>query len=143
MSIDDSGLDDAVAWVDPVHLNQIITNLLTNAAKYGGDKVVISSTSSQARVSISIADNGPGVEPDFVPFLFDRFSRSAAVRRGRQRGSGLGLYIVRDLLAANGGTIRYATSQMGGAEFRIDLYAARSSVRAHRRVLENGEAQAS
>ncbi len=132
-----------MAWVDPVHLNQIITNLLTNAAKYGGDKVIISSTSSHGRVGISIADNGPGVEPDFVPYLFDRFSRSAAVRRGRKRGSGLGLYIVRDLLAANGGTIRYATSRFGGAEFRIDLHAARDAAPAHRRVMGNGTAQAS
>ncbi len=143
ISIDDSALDDVVAWIDPVHLNQIITNLLTNAAKYGGDKVIVSSTSSQGRVGISIADNGPGVEPDFVPYLFDRFSRSAAVRRGRQRGSGLGLYIVRDLLAANGGTIRYATSRSGGAEFRIDLHAARGAAPAHRRVMGNGTARAS
>ncbi len=122
-----SALDDVVAWVDPVHLSQVITNLLTNAAKYGADKVILSATSSHGRVVISIADNGPGVEPDFVPYLFDRFSRSAAARSGRQRGSGLGLYIVRDLLAANGGTIRYATSPSGGAEFRIDLHATRGA----------------
>ena len=143
VSMDVSGLDDVVAWVDPVHLSQIITNLLTNAAKYGGDKVTISSTSSQGRVGISIADNGPGVEPDFVPYLFDRFSRSAAVRGGRQRGSGLGLYIVRDLLAANGGTIRYASSRTGGAEFRIDLHATGGAAPARRRAMGGAAAQAS
>ena len=127
LSIDVAGLDDVVAWVDPVHLSQVVTNLLTNAAKYGADKVSISATSSRGRVGISISDNGPGVEPDFVPYLFDRFSRSAAARNGRQRGSGLGLYIVRDLLAANGGTIRYTTSHSGGAEFRIDLHATRGA----------------
>jgi signal transduction histidine kinase len=126
-------LDDVVAWVDPVHLTQVITNLLTNAAKYGADEVLVSATSSHGRVGISIADNGPGVEPDFVPYLFDRFSRSAAARSGRQRGSGLGLYIVRDLLAANGGTVRYATSLSGGAEFRIDLQATRGETSAQRR----------
>ena len=131
--LDVSALDDVVAWVDPVHLSQVITNLLTNAAKYGADKVILSATSSHGRVVISIADNGPGVEPDFVPYLFDRFSRSAAARSGRQRGSGLGLYIVRDLLAANGGTIRYATSRSGGAEFRIDLHATRGAAPAYRR----------
>jgi two-component system phosphate regulon sensor histidine kinase PhoR len=132
VSIDTSALENVVAWVDPVHLSQVITNLLTNAAKYGGDKITVSATSSHGRVSISIADDGPGVEPDFVPYLFDRFSRSAVARAGRQRGSGLGLYIVRDILAANGGTIRYATSQSGGAEFRIDLCAPRGAAPHHR-----------
>lgn len=124
MTTETSGLGGVSVWVDPVHLSQVIINLLTNAAKYGGDKVTISATLNEGRVRLSIADNGPGVEPSFVPHLFDRFSRSAAARGGRQRGSGLGLYIVRDVLAANGGTIRYATSQSGGAEFMIDLSAA-------------------
>jgi PAS domain S-box-containing protein len=141
ISIDVSALDDVVAWVDPVHLSQVFTNLLTNAAKYGANKVIISATSSHGRVGISISDNGPGVEPEFVPYLFDRFSRSAAARSGRQRGSGLGLYIVRDLLAANGGTIRYATSPSGGAEFRIDLHATPGAVPAHGRVMGQATAQ--
>lgn len=121
VTIDTSALDDVAVWVDPVHLSQVITNVLTNAAKYGGDTVTLSATSSQGRVLISIADNGPGVEPDFVPHLFDRFTRSSAVRGGSHRGIGLGLGIVRDVLTANGGTIRYVTSQPGGAEFIIEL----------------------
>lgn len=121
VAVDISALDDLTAWVDPVHLTQVITNLLTNAVKYGGGAVTISATSRRDRVHITIADNGPGVEPDFIPHLFDRFSRSAAVRSGRQRGSGLGLHIVLDLMAANSGTIRYATSPAGGAAFMIEL----------------------
>lgn len=121
VSIDTSALDDVAAWVDPVHLGQVLTNLLTNAVKYGGDQVTISATSSRGRVHLSVADNGRGVDPAFVSHLFDRFSRSAEVRGGRQRGSGLGLYIVRDLLAANGGAIRYTPSPSGGAEFSIEL----------------------
>jgi PAS domain S-box-containing protein len=124
VSTDTSGLEDLVAWVDPVHLSRVMTNLLTNAAKYGGDTVVISASSEQDRVRISVADNGRGVEPDFVQHLFDRFSRSDAARDGRKPGTGLGLYIVRDLLAANDGTIRYAPSPSGGAEFTISLRAA-------------------
>lgn len=122
-SIDTSAVEDVEAWVDPVHLNQVITNLLTNAAKYGGDEVTVSAIADQSRVRIVIviADNGPGVEPDFVPHMFDRFSRSDATRQGSQRGSGLGLYIVRDLLTANDATISYTTSSWGGAEFTIEL----------------------
>lgn len=123
--VDYSGVGEAVAWVDPVHLNQALTNLLSNAVKYGGDTVTISAETSEGRVLISIADNGPGVPPEFVPHLFDRFSRSMVSRSGSQRGSGLGLYIVRDLLGANGGTIRYGADSpqapQGGAVFVIDL----------------------
>lgn len=121
MQIDTSALEDLTAWVDPVHLTQIITNLLTNAGKYGGGAVAISATSDEGLVRITIADNGPGVEPGFVPYLFDRFSRSDAVRNGRQRGSGLGLFIVQDLLLANGGSVHYATSSLGGGAFTIAL----------------------
>jgi len=121
--VDTSDMADHAAWVDPVHLHQVITNLLTNAAKYGGDQLAISASTERDRVRISISDNGRGVEPDFVQHLFNRFSRSDAARDGRKPGTGLGLYIVRDLLAANGGTIHYAPSPSGGAEFTVDLAA--------------------
>ena len=122
--MDTSAVDDVTAWVDPVHLNQVMTNLVTNAVKYGGDDITISASSDRDRVVVSIVDDGAGVEPDFVPRLFDRFSRSTSVRNGRQPGSGLGLYIARDVLTANGGTINYATSPSGGAEFVIQLCSA-------------------
>ncbi|MCW2755432.1 MAG: hypothetical protein JWQ32_2843 [Marmoricola sp.] len=124
VSINIAEVEDLTAWIDPVQFGQVITNLLTNAAKYGGTEVAITATAQHGQVSMSVIDNGPGVDPDFVPYLFDRFARSAAARRGRQRGSGLGLYIVRDLLTANGGSIRYASRPSGGAEFTILLQSA-------------------
>lgn len=119
--IETADLEDLAVWVDPVHLDQVTINLLTNALKYGGDVITISSSSESGVVRLSIADNGPGVEPEFVPDLFDRYSRSARVRRGRHRGSGLGLYIVRDLLASNGASIRYQPRPSGGAEFIVEF----------------------
>ncbi|WP_170286070.1 PAS domain-containing sensor histidine kinase [Nocardioides rubriscoriae] len=119
--IDTSGVDDVGAWVDPVHLQQVLTNLLTNAVKYGGDTINVTATSRRGRVTIAVTDDGPGVPPDFVPHLFDRYSRSTQARDGLRRGSGLGLYIVRDLLAANAGTITYAPSPIGGATFTVEL----------------------
>lgn len=121
VTMDTSGVDDLGVWVDRVHLDRILTNLLTNAVKYGGDTVVVSTSRDESQVGISIADNGRGVEPDFVRHLFDRFSRSDAARDGRNPGTGLGLYIVRDLLAANDGTIGYAHSRQGGSEFTFWL----------------------
>lgn len=119
--IDVSELEDAYVRVDRSHLTQVLTNLLTNAAKYGGDRIAISSRTERSLVVVSIADNGPGVDTEFIPHLFDRYSRSLSVRSSRLRGSGLGLYIVRDLLALNGGAIHYAPSAIGGAEFLIEL----------------------
>ncbi|WP_160006104.1 sensor histidine kinase [Nocardioides sp. AX2bis] len=123
-SVDTEALDDLAAWVDPVHLGQVLTNLLTNAAKYGDGRIVVSSTSAEGRVRISVTDDGRGVEPDFVPYLFERYSRSAAARAGRQRGSGLGLHIVSDLVTANDGHVTYARSALGGADFVVELPAA-------------------
>ena len=60
----------------------------------------------------------------FVPQLFERYSRSQEARTSKQRGSGLGLYIVRDLLTANDATIDYEKSALGGAGFRVSLPAA-------------------
>ncbi len=112
----------SIAWCDPVHLGQVLTNLVSNARKYGGPHVVVSSRTLPGTIEITVADDGPGVPPAFVPQLFERYSRAEPARSGRHRGSGLGLYIVRDLLAANGGTISYAPSaSLGGAEFRVSL----------------------
>lgn len=131
-SVDTAGLRDLVAWVDPVHLAQVLTNLLTNAVKYGDGTVVVSSTADQGRVRVSVSDDGPGVEPDFVPHLFERYSRSATARAGGRRGTGLGLHIVLDLLAANDGQVEYARSAHGGADFVIELPAAPDDARTDR-----------
>ncbi|WP_372735167.1 PAS domain S-box protein [Nocardioides sp.] len=120
-NVDTTDLQECTAWVDPVHLSQITANLLTNAAKYGGDQIRVASAASGDRVQLSVTDNGPGVEPDFVPYLFDRFSRSSNARTGQKRGSGLGLYIVQDLLSANGGAIHYCADADGGASFVVEL----------------------
>ena len=120
--IDLSRVRPMIAWCDPVHLGQVLTNLLSNARKYGGPHVAVTSRTLPGTIEVTIADDGAGVPPAFVPQLFERYSRADQARTGRHRGSGLGLYIVRDLLAANGGTISYAPSTtLGGAEFRVTL----------------------
>lgn len=114
-------IDEVRVHADPVHLQQVLSNLLTNARKYGGSTVTITATSQDDRVHVRVHDDGPGVENDFVAHLFDRYSRSTGARQGATRGSGLGLYIVRDLLAANHGTITYESSATSGAAFVITL----------------------
>jgi signal transduction histidine kinase len=111
----------AVALVDKGQLMQILTNLVTNALKYGAPPYSISTTTHDSVVRIAVTDNGAGVPADFVPRLFDRFARADEARRGGQKGTGLGLYIVRRLAEANGGTVRYETAPQGGASFVIEL----------------------
>lgn len=119
--VDTSQAAPATAWADPVHLQQILSNVISNARKYGNGHVYFRSWTEGAQVHLSIEDDGPGVEPEFLPHLFDRFSRSATSRNGPQRGTGLGMSIVRDLVTMNDGTIDYARSEHGGARFTIEL----------------------
>ena len=85
-------LNAVTALVDRSHLTQILTNLVTNAVKYGSEAFAISSSTDRAEtVQVQVSDTGHGVPPEFVPRLFDRFSRSDDARAGHQRGTGLGL----------------------------------------------------
>lgn len=113
------------AWVQPEHLDQMLTNLVSNAVKYGAQPVVEVSTASPGRVRVAVVDRGRGVPAEFVDALFDRFSRSEDAS-SRAKGTGLGLYIVRELARAAGGDVTHEPTPGGGATFVIDLPAARS-----------------
>lgn len=124
--VDTSRAGPVTAWADPVQLHQILSNLVSNARKYGSGRVYFRSWADSSQVHLSVEDDGPGVEPEFVPHLFDRFSRSAGSRSGAQRGTGLGLSIVRALVEMNGGTVEYSPSESGGARFTLCLPASAS-----------------
>lgn len=113
------------AWVQPEHLDQMLTNLVSNAVKYGAQPVVEVSTASPGRVRVAVVDRGRGVPAEFVDALFDRFSRSEDAS-SRAKGTGLGLYIVRELARAAGGDVTHEPTPGGGATFVVDLPAARS-----------------
>ena len=108
------------AWVQPEHLDQVLTNLVSNAVKYGAQPVVEVSTQRPGRVRVAVVDHGPGVPLEFVDALFDRFSRSDTTSRSA-KGTGLGLYIVRELARAADGDATYEPTPGGGATFVIDL----------------------
>ena len=96
-----------VAYADPLRFQQILANLVRNAQKHGAEPVLIAAAPDPARpggVTIRVSDAGPGVPATFVPRLFDRYSQGTATATG---GSGLGLSVVRDLVSAHGGTVRY------------------------------------
>jgi signal transduction histidine kinase len=100
---------------------QVLSNLVSNAVKYGGGRIRVTGAEDGDQAVLVVSDNGPGVPASFVPQLFERFSRSEEARLGGQKGSGLGLYIVRDLLALNGGTVAYTETPGGGATFTVRL----------------------
>jgi signal transduction histidine kinase len=109
------------AFADPRHLHQILTNLLSNAVKYGAPPLALDARTGPDAVEIHVRDHGDGVPADFVPRLFERFARAdTPASRGRQ-GTGLGLYIVRQLTEANHGTITYRDAPGGGACFAVRL----------------------
>jgi PAS domain S-box-containing protein len=100
---------------DAQRLEQVVTNLLSNAVKYGipDTEIWIDIAESGQYAKVSVANRGPEVPGDELPLLFDRFVRSRAARTSNTRGLGLGLYIAKGLVEAQGGRI-WAEGGPGG-----------------------------
>jgi signal transduction histidine kinase/ActR/RegA family two-component response regulator len=109
---------------DPVRLQQVVWNLLSNAIKFTpkGGRVQIRLERVNSHIEIGVSDTGPGIAPEFLPYVFDRF-RQADGRTTRQHGGlGLGLSIVRHLVELHGGTVRAESPGEGqGAVFTVLL----------------------
>lgn len=104
---------------DPDRLVQILTNYLANAVKYGRSPVVVDAVGENGTVVARVTDHGAGVPAEFVPRLFDKFTR--ADRDDGVSGTGLGLAIVRLLAEAHGGSAWYEPAPHGGARFCVRL----------------------
>jgi two-component system sensor histidine kinase BaeS len=116
--------EDAAVKADPARLRQVIVNLLDNAVRYAppGTTVGLTATTAPAgRVQISVTDEGPGVPEGQLPRLFDRFFRGDESRDRRTGGVGLGLAIVRQLVALQGGTVEAANQTPHGLHIRLTL----------------------
>jgi signal transduction histidine kinase len=109
-----------VAVVDPSILDHIVTNLVTNALRYGQAPVLVNAVVDGGQVRISVEDAGPGVASEIEETLFERFTR-AGVARDRVAGTGLGLAIARAYARAHSGDLRYERGQPGGARFVVEL----------------------
>ncbi len=111
-----------VANVDPVQIERVITNLVSNAIKYnsaGGD-VLLDVSDLESGIRISVFDTGPGIDEELSNRLFGRFERSAG-EASRKQGTGLGLNLSKQIIEAHGGTIQALPRAGGGAELRVDL----------------------
>jgi signal transduction histidine kinase len=111
---------DTVAVVDRNALERIVTNLVTNAFRYGEPPVTVRAEPSEQHFGLVVEDRGHGVSPDFVPDLFERFTRSQGARLAAG-GSGLGLAIARSYARAHGGDLVYEDAEPRGARFRLVL----------------------
>ncbi len=109
---------------DPVAFERVAANLILNALRYGAPPVEVRVERDPCRLVVE--DRGPGVEPEFVPRLFERFSRSDDSRRSGPPGAGLGLSIASAYANALGGELDYEAAEPRGARFTLSLPAARS-----------------
>lgn len=112
------------AAVDPGHLQQMLLNLLGNATRYGDPPIDVTVTAAGDRVDVTVADHGEGIPAEFVPHLFERFTRASTGVAAAKPGTGLGLYIVEQLAHANRATVSYRPNQPSGARFTLRLAAA-------------------
>lgn len=110
---------------DPLRLEQVVTNLLENAAKYSdaGTPIRIIIEPSGRGATLSVEDRGPGISPEELPRLFDRYFQTQRARTKR-RGLGLGLFITKGLVEAHGGAITVDSVPGAGSTFRVWLPAA-------------------
>jgi PAS domain S-box-containing protein len=109
---------------DAVRLQQLIINLLQNAIKFtsSGGKVELAWDREDSDVVITVTDTGIGIEKDFLPMMFDRFSQADASTRRNNTGLGLGLTIVRTIVDLHGGSITAFSDGPGtGAQFTVRL----------------------
>ena len=111
------------ARVDEDKLQQVLTNLIDNAAKYSaeGTEVLISTSIHQDFIKISITDHGIGIRQEDYPKIFQKFSRLESVLTSKTQGNGLGLYITKQLTEEMGGTISFSSTVDKGTTFTISL----------------------
>jgi signal transduction histidine kinase len=116
--VETPGTERVVA--DRIVLEHVVGNLISNALRYGKPPVRLVAQQTDTHLRIVVADVGCGIEPEFVPYLFDRFRRSEG-SRGQATGSGLGLAIARSYARAHGGDLLYHPTADGGATFELVL----------------------
>ena len=117
------------AVADTVAFDRIVSNLVTNALRYGSPPIVVDARQTDRHFRLSVEDRGAGVPTEFVPDLFERFTRSSDARE-RAAGTGLGLAIARSYAHAHRGDLVYEPAEPSGARFQLVLPSVLYSVRA-------------
>ena len=121
VQIDTTDVNPVVCEADPDHISHIVRNLMENAARYAKSKVKVSCAQLDNEVLILVSDDGPGISEADRERVFDRFVRLDPDRSQGKGGTGLGLSVVRSMVEANGGTVRFAEPELGGATAVVSL----------------------
>ncbi|MFW6174997.1 MAG: sensor histidine kinase, partial [Chloroflexota bacterium] len=102
-----TGLAGNIIVADRSRIVQVLTNLASNASKYSpsGSEIAIAVEEDGDNVAVSVTDRGYGVDPEDQEFLFTPFYRSPQAVHGSEPGTGLGLYIVKSIVEAHGGSV--------------------------------------
>ncbi|MFC3458837.1 MULTISPECIES: hybrid sensor histidine kinase/response regulator [Massilia] len=108
---------------DRTRLVQVLSNILNNAAKYTppGGQIALRVTAHGGRVTVTVADNGIGIEPDVLPYIFELFTQAERTPDRSQGGLGIGLALVKSLVNLHGGTVDARAAPGRGSEFEICL----------------------
>jgi PAS domain S-box-containing protein len=109
---------------DPARLQQVIWNLVNNAAKFTpkGGRIEVNLQRENSSANITVSDNGKGIKADFLPYIFERFRQEDATAKRNQGGLGLGLAIVKHLTEMHGGKVSASSAGEGmGASFVVSL----------------------
>ncbi len=111
------------ANIDPMRIEQILGNLLSNAARYtpAGGTIAVQVQRAGGAALVSVHDSGPGIPTEALPHIFERFYRADRARSRAEGGSGLGLAIARQLAEAHGGSLAAANAPEGGAVFILKI----------------------
>lgn len=110
------------ARLDPRRVDVVLANLVGNSLRHAGPRarVRVDVRGDAARVVFTVTDDGPGIPPELLPYVFDRFAKADAART-RSEGSGLGLAIAQENARLHGGTLTAANSPSTGAVFTLTL----------------------
>jgi signal transduction histidine kinase/ActR/RegA family two-component response regulator len=128
---------------DEVRLTRVVSNLLTNAARYtgSGGRIEVAAAREDGEVVLRVRDNGQGIEPALLPHVFEMFVQGARGPDRSQGGLGLGLALVHTLTALHGGTVSARSEGLGrGSEFTVRLPAAAPAAEATRPAAPEGRA---
>jgi signal transduction histidine kinase len=108
---------------DPKRTGQILAVLLDNAVRFtpSGGRITVDGRLHDGWVEVSVRDTGPGITPEHLPRIFDRFYRAEEARTRKSGGTGLGLAIARDLARAQKGDLQAENVKGGGTVFRFVL----------------------
>jgi PAS domain S-box-containing protein len=109
---------------DPERLQQVVWNLVSNAVKFtpGGGRIEVAIARVGSQVELAVSDSGQGIPPEYLPFVFERFSQEDSSTHRKFGGLGLGLNIARELVQLHGGAIEAKSAGAGaGATFVVKL----------------------